>query len=138
MTTQFFTLLADSILERAQSLKNSGARFAQMSAAPRNGGGIDLLYSFDTGSALVHFCVPLDEEDKSVQSITGFFLAAFLSENEISELWGVKFAGLALDYHGKLYDPKSPAPFRISPGYPAVPGMIAPGTAAPAKETNNG
>ena len=40
-----------------------------------------------------------------VPSITGSFLAAYLYENEIRDLFGVKIERIAVDWLGKVYDP---------------------------------
>ena len=44
-------------------------------------------------------------------SITGVYEGAYLYENEIRELFGVKFKGINVDYNGHLYKKKAEAPF---------------------------
>ena len=40
-----------------------------------------------------------------VPSITGVFVAAYLYENEIRDLFGVEIERIAVDWLGKVYEP---------------------------------
>jgi NADH:ubiquinone oxidoreductase subunit C len=42
-------------------------------------------------------------KDTAVSSISGVYLAAFLVENEIQDLFGIHFEGLVIDYDRTLY-----------------------------------
>lgn len=50
--------------------------------------------------------------DVEIPSITQIYRAAFLYENEMSELFGVKIKIIAKDYHDKLYRINEETPFK--------------------------
>jgi hypothetical protein len=49
--------------------------------------------------------------DDAVPSISEFFGAAFLYENEIRELFGINVTGIGLDLQGQLYKTNTRVPF---------------------------
>ena len=51
------------------------------------------------------------EKDTEVSSITAFYPYAFLYENEMKELFGVKIKSIHPDYQNKLYRIKAETPF---------------------------
>jgi ech hydrogenase subunit D len=78
-------------------------------------GKFELTYSFDKDYAFTSMRVTVTPETE-VQSITGVYGGAFLYENEIKELFGVKFAGINIDYNGHFYKKKIDAPFGKNAG----------------------
>jgi hypothetical protein len=48
---------------------------------------------------------------EEVPSVSGFFGAAFLYENELRELFGIDVAGIGLDLKGQLYKTATRVPF---------------------------
>ena len=77
-------------------------------------GAFDISWSFaqDDGrfEHLRERVVPGEE----VPSISAFFGAAFLYENEMRELFGVNVTGIALDLKGQLYKTSTIVPFSPS------------------------
>lgn len=126
------------LVERIRSLKASGYRLVQIgclkaaapplspaptdnSAAPKGASGpgapaaspaaaLEIIYSFDKGYELLHLRLAVDEGE-SVPSVSAIYEMAFLYENEIHDLFGVSFDGLALDFHGTFYQKRSAVPF---------------------------
>ena len=43
---------------------------------------------------------------------------AFLYENEIHDLFGIKIEHMVIDYHGTLYQTRIPAPFSVQTSQP--------------------
>ena len=64
--------------------------------------------------------------DDSVPSISEFFGAAFLYENEMRELFGIDVTGIGLDLQGQLYKTATKVPF----SHAAVKARLAVTTAA--------
>ncbi|HET7839463.1 MAG TPA: NADH-quinone oxidoreductase subunit C, partial [Rectinemataceae bacterium] len=90
-------------------LKAEGWRLIQIlavSSAEAN----ELSYSFGLGMQfkVLRFKVA---SDQTVPSITPVYLAAYLYENEIRDLFGVKIERIAVDWLGKVYDVKGDKPF---------------------------
>ena len=77
------------------------------------GGAFDISWSFARDQRLEHLreqVLPGEE----VPSISAYFGAAFLYENEMRELFGVNVTGIALDLKGQLYKPSTIVPFAPS------------------------
>ncbi len=91
----------DQLLGRVRSLSDRGARFVTATCLDQ-GDHFELLYHFDADLAMTHIKV-LVRRQSCVPSISGIYLAAFLIENEIKELFGVDITDIAIDYHGRLY-----------------------------------
>lgn len=72
----------------------------------------ELSYSFaNLDYEFVTFRLVIRSTDE-VPSITQIYRAAFLYENEMSELFGVKIKIIAKDYHNKLYRINEETPFK--------------------------
>ena len=104
------TVAPDQITIKAHSLRNKGARLSQICSV-RTKGGYDLLYSYVLGDLFKNYKVSITE-DAEIESITEIFPNAFLYENEMSELFGIKIKYIALDYKNKLYDIAAKTPFK--------------------------
>jgi ech hydrogenase subunit D len=97
------------LLSGAQLLREQGYRIVQISCTMLDG-KFELTYSFDKDYAFTSMRVTVTPETE-VQSITGVYGGAFLYENEIKELFGVKFKGISIDYNGHFYKKKMATPF---------------------------
>ena len=117
----------DRLLDESMILKNQGQRLAQACAAYVDG-KFELSYSFakDDGSYLLTTLRIVIDPETEVSSITEFYPYAFLYENEMKELFGVKIQMISLDYNDRLYrirqetplkteGPKKPAPRPAAP-----------------------
>ena len=103
-------LAPDQITIKAHSLRNKGARLSHICSV-RTKGGYDLLYSYVLGDLFKNYKVSISE-NAEIESITAIFPNAFLYENEMSELFGIKIKYIALDYKNKLYDISVETPFK--------------------------
>lgn len=103
---------ADSLLGEATRLKRDGYRFVTMTAQRLNEAQIEVLYHFDRELHFRHLRLTVTG-DVPVPSITPVYFGAFLTENEIQDLFGILFEGLVIDYRRTLFLEKSsePAPF---------------------------
>jgi len=61
-----------------------------------------LIYSFDKDLTMINLEVTTSRE-KSIPSISDIYACAFLVENEMQELFGLKIDNIALDLGGKMY-----------------------------------
>ena len=94
----------------AMEKKGQGGRLVQI-CATRRPNGYEVLYSFDVETQLYNYRLDIDE-GVEVASISEIFPPAFLYENEISELFGVKIKGISIDFQGKLYRIDVVTPFK--------------------------
>ncbi len=92
----------DTVLGEAARAKAEGYRFVTMTCVERDADSVELLYHFDRDYELRHLRGTV-AKDALVPSITPVYLAAFLVENEIQDLFGLRFHGLGIDYGRTLY-----------------------------------
>jgi ech hydrogenase subunit D len=102
----------EDILSQVKELQDKGYRLVQMMCrkAEATGAAMILDYSFGLEYALVTLRISIGRETE-VPSISGIYLAAFLYENEIHDLFGVKITNNAVDYKGHFYKVSIPTPF---------------------------
>ena len=107
---QILDIEPEELLTKALQIKHAGYRLAQI-CATRMPGGYELLYSFGREYELVHLRLTISE-DTEVVSISTVFEPAFLYENEIVDLFGVKIDLISVDYQGQLYRIEKKTPFK--------------------------
>ena len=88
-SSEFIPLKLADVLALSDRMKSEHARFVQILAVNTDA-GVDLVYSFMMdGGTLCNYEVKGVKKTDVVPSITGNFLAAFVFENEIHDLFGV-------------------------------------------------
>ena len=96
---------------KVQAQAAAKARLVQIGAT-KVGDQIELNYSFDQDLNFTNFRITLPATNPPpVASISSFYLAAALYENELQDLYGLKFEGLALNYNGQFYKKAARTPF---------------------------
>lgn len=101
----------NELLTRVMEKKNAGLRLSQACAACVNG-KFELSYSFANDGTYEYTTLrAVIDIDTEVPSVTAFYPFAFLYENEMKELFGVKINMINLDYHDKLYRISAETPF---------------------------
>lgn len=100
---------ASDILNKARSMKAEGYRLLQI-CATKVSEGFEILYSFDKDHELTHIRLTIPEEEE-VQSITGEYWGAFIYENEMHDLFGIKIVNSELDYGGHFFKVSQPTPW---------------------------
>lgn len=91
----------NQLVAEVQALKNAGQRLLTMTSVDL-GESFDLLYHFDLDLRMTHLRLTVPKGE-AVPSISGIYFAALVIENEIQDLFGIKFEGLALDFGGNFY-----------------------------------
>ena len=103
LKTEFIPINLRELPEVSKKMKAEGARFVQLLAVHENLGNA-LVYSFMTKDGeLLNYRIEKVGDEASVPSITGEFLNAFVFENEVHDLFGVKITDIAIDFKGKFY-----------------------------------
>lgn len=133
------------LLPEVQKYKSGGWRFIQLCAATIEG-GVEILYTFamDSGTQVENLLLKV-ENGTHVPSITGFYGAAFVFENEMHDLFAVLVDGISIDFKGNFYRVAVGAPMNpnaakfleeeLAPGKELVEELIADEAAADQKET---
>ena len=98
----------ESLLPAVDALRAAGWRIVQILCVA-SAEGCELSYSFGLGLAMKSLRFRAVAGD-AVPSITPIYPAAFLYENEIRDLFGVRIERIGADWAGKVYDVASGAP----------------------------
>lgn len=88
------------LMGMAQKLKDEGYRLVQICVTKVN--GFELSYSFDKDLSMTTLRMTIGEEVE-IMSISNIFFPAFIYENEMKDLFGVKINNIVLDYQGNFY-----------------------------------
>jgi len=124
---------ASSLIEKVSALRDRGYRLVQICATTLPG-QFEITYSFDLATRLNNLRIQVPADDPRIPSIGGIFGCAFLYENEMHDLFGVKVENLAVDLKGNLYNTSVKFAFGSTktPAAPAKAPAPAPKPAAPA------
>lgn len=93
----------DNLVSEVMNMKNEGCRFVTMSTALTGEDTVDVLYHFDKDFEITHLRLADHPLSEPMPSISGVYFCALLAENELQDLFGMKFAGLVLDFKRTLY-----------------------------------
>ncbi|MCI8367524.1 MAG: NADH-quinone oxidoreductase subunit C [Eggerthellaceae bacterium] len=113
-STEFKAIPFESLTQEVGERKAQGWRYVQTLAVNCDP-GIDLIYSFmnmETG-LLENLKVEKLEKGTHAPSISDLYLEAFVWENEIHDLFGINFDGIAIDFHGAFYALSTPEPMTV-------------------------
>jgi len=102
MREEVIPISLDAVVGEAGKMKAEGYRLVTMSSAELDAEKVDILYHFDKNLTMKHLRLTV-AKDVQVPSISSVYLAALLVENEIQDLFGVRFKGLAIDFNRTLY-----------------------------------
>ena len=110
MNAEFKIVKAEEIIDEAQRLKHDGYHLMQQ-CATRVPDAFELIYTFGKDLEVKQLKITLPEENE-ISSITSIFPCAFIYENEMHDLFGVKIKMINIDYEGKLYRTAIETPFK--------------------------
>lgn len=99
----FQPVTASEIVNQAKSLAKEGYRLIQM-CCTKSATEMDIIYTFEKINLdCTNLKLPVNVGD-TLPSISDVFFGAFLYENEIHDLYGVNFSGMAVDFKGTFYE----------------------------------
>jgi ech hydrogenase subunit D len=101
-----------SLLSKVKEFFDSGHRLVQISAT-KLPASLELNYSFDKDYVFSNLRLPLADVSQEIPSVTPIYWSAFLYENELHDLFGVKVKGINVDYKGNFYRTTVKTPFNI-------------------------
>lgn len=112
LSIKFIPLSVNDIATLAAEKKQQGWRFVQLLAVNTDE-GFDLIYAFIKGNILENHEIKGVSKDTVIPSITDQFLAAFVFENEVHDLFGVQIHDIAIDFKGNFYTLAQQEPMTI-------------------------
>ena len=106
----FETIPVEALLDKVSALRKEGYRLVQIGAT-RLPEHVELTYSFDRDRQLANLRLQVPAAEARVPSISSIYWCAFLYENEMHDLFNVQVDGMAVDFHGHLYETAVKFPF---------------------------
>ncbi|MCF7791422.1 MAG: NADH-quinone oxidoreductase subunit C [Victivallales bacterium] len=100
----------ENLHSEVQTVIDDDYRLVQM-CATKTDKGLDVDYTFDKEYKFLDLRVELPADKLELPSISGISFPAFLYENELHDLFGIKISGIAIDFAGKFYRKDEEAPF---------------------------
>ena len=133
----FEPITTEALVARARLMRQEGYRLVQIGAT-RLPEHLELTYSFDRDGQLHNLRLHVPAAEPQVPSLSEVYWCAFLYENEMHDLFGLRVVGMALDFHGTFYRTAVKFPFGRTKLPVAKPAPANPGANAPAQAPRNG
>ena len=117
MSDEMIPVAIERLISETTRLKNEGYRFVTLTCSVLPEETFQIIYTFDRDYGLVHLTLSIPQ-GLAIPSLSPVYWAAFLVENEIQDLFGLRFTGLTIDYQRTLYleDQAQEPPFGGEPG----------------------
>ena len=107
------TISVNDLLHEVKRYLDQNARIIQIGCT-QNEAVFEINYSFDVHGSFENIRIETNG-DEMIPSVSNLYFCAFLYENEIHDLYGISFEGIALDYQGTLIKTAKLHPFRMDP-----------------------
>jgi len=91
----------EEFISEVEKMAGRGARFVTASCRDLGEEGFEIIYHFDIDHKVENIRIKVPK-GREVPSISPVFFPALLIENEIKDMFGVKFIGMAIDFDSKL------------------------------------
>ncbi|MDR2492443.1 MAG: NADH-quinone oxidoreductase subunit C [Coriobacteriales bacterium] len=104
----FIDIEPEQMRARAEAYHKRGWRFVNIcgSTVPE---GVELIYTFSDGEPFENLRMTVPN-GATMPSVSDLYLNSFFFENETHDLYGVTFAGIAIDFGGAFYAVSVPTP----------------------------
>jgi ech hydrogenase subunit D len=99
------------LLERAEKFFKEGYRLVLVTCTKIED-DYEITYSFDKDYSFQSLRMTI-AAGTEIPSISSIYWGAFIFENEIHDLFGIKVNGMNVDYKGNLYKTAIPHPFSV-------------------------
>lgn len=99
----------DKLLNRVAELYSAGYRLAQIGCTALE--NLEINYSFDKNYEFINLRLVVPKDSAKIPSITEIYWSAFIYENELHDLFGIKVKDMAVDYKGNFYQTAVKTPF---------------------------
>jgi len=110
------------LFDKVKEFHAAGYRLVQIGCTKTD--VLEINYSFDKDYSFVNLKVTIPSTDVEMSSVSPVYWSAFLYENEISDLYGIKIKNMAVDYKGSFYRTTVKFPFNPPASAPASEGGI--------------
>lgn len=109
---QQFDITIDTLIAKTAHLFGKDFRLVQIGCTKISDDAIEINYSFDQEYEFVNYRLTINPQT-DIPSISHIYPNAFIYENEMHDLFGLKIIGLTIDFKGNLYKTAIKTPFNI-------------------------
>jgi len=102
----------DELVPRTEQMKKDGCRLVQIGCT-KVGDDYEINYTFDKDYVLTNLRITI-KQDTVLPSVSSVYFGAFVYENEIHDLYGIKVAGMNIDFGGHFYRTTIKQPFTVT------------------------
>ena len=111
---EIIPITPDTLQAEVKKFKEDGCRLVQI-CCTQIADTFEIDYSFDKNFVFTGLRIILDSRETVIPSISEVYWSSFIYENEIHDLYGIKFKGIAVDYKGNFYKTAIKNPFYNAP-----------------------
>jgi ech hydrogenase subunit D len=102
----------DELVARTAQQKKDGCRLVQIGCT-QVGDEFEINYTFDKDFVMTNLRITV-KQDTVVPSVSSVFFGAFVYENEIHDLYGIKVTNMNIDFGGHFYRTTVKNPFTVT------------------------
>lgn len=100
----FVPLALEDLVDTAREYKEQGYQLAQMMGVLKEDDTVWLYYTFIKGNEIINRRIEgIIKGETEVPSLTPLYIAIFVNENEVHDLFGVNIVGNLIDFEGAFY-----------------------------------
>jgi len=100
------------VVQKAEQAKKDGNRLVQIGCT-KIGDDFEIIYVYDKDYRLTNYRITV-KQDTEVPSISAVYFGAFVYENEIHDLYGIRVKGINIDFAGTFYKTAVKHPFSVT------------------------
>ncbi|HJX56796.1 MAG TPA: NADH-quinone oxidoreductase subunit C [Methanoregula sp.] len=101
------------LIGKVEEFRDGGYRLVQINCS-KVGDVYEINYSFDKDYEFRNLRITVTA-DTEIPSISGMYWGAFIYENEMHDLFGIRVRGMNIDFKGHLFTTAVKFPFSIAP-----------------------
>src|SRR4030042_3298729 len=101
------------LIGKVEEFRDGGYRLVQINCS-KVGDVYEINYSFDKDYEFRNLRITVTAETE-IPSISGMYWGAFIYENEMHDLFGIRVRGMNIDFKGHLFTTAGNFPFSITP-----------------------
>jgi ech hydrogenase subunit D len=109
-----------NLIGKVEEFRDGGYRLVQINCS-KVGDVYEINYSFDKDYVFKNLRITVIA-DTEIPSISGMYWGAFIYENEMHDLFGIRVKGMNIDFKGHLFTTAVKFPFSIAPPSTPVKG----------------
>ena len=102
-----------NLIGKVEEFRDGGYRLVQINCS-KVGDVYEINYSFDKDYGFRNLRITVTA-DTEIPSISGMYEGAFIYENEMHDLFGIRVKGMNIDFKGHLFTTAVKFPFSIAP-----------------------